>query len=149
MSKTDSDQAQPEAAPDQPSPVVRPIVFELKKPKKKKEKREAEGVARYSPALEDFQVIGGDALRASRRAANALARGLDAYDRERLRSAQEQKDGALKDFVYNAGKAASVWLKETSDIPVDLTESMRQRAYGKRLRKRLRRTAKLLRRWPM
>jgi len=147
MSKTETNAGRPQHdTQGQSGPAIRPIVFEMKKPKKKKAKRQAEGVARYSPALEDLQVIGGDALRASHRAANALAKGIEAYERERQRSANEKKDGALKDFVYNAGKATSVWLKETSDIPVDLTEAMRRRTYGKRLRKRLRRVAKLLRR---
>jgi len=49
-------------------------------------------------------------------------------------------------LYFRIAHATSVWLKETSDIPVDLTEAMRRRTYGKRLRKRLRRVAKLLRR---
>ena len=126
---------------------TRPIVLEYKKLKKKKVTRDKEGIAKYSPELEDVQRVGTEALRVTHKAVKALEKGIDTYERERLRSANEKKDGAIEDAVYNAGKATSVWLKETSDIPVDLAEAVRRSAYGKRLRKRLRRVAKLVRIW--
>ena len=128
---------------------IRPILLEYKKPKKKKAARGKETNARYSPGLEDVQRFGTEAIRVTHKAADAFVKGIDTYERERLRSANEKRDGAIEDFVYNAGKAASVWLKETSDIPVDLTESVKRGSYQKRLRKRLRRVSKALRSWRM
>ena len=125
------------------------MVLEYKKPKKKKAKRGTEVTAKYSPELKDLQVIGTDVVRATHKAANALVKVIDTYERERLRSAQEKKDGALEDFVYNAGKAASVWMKEASDIPLDLSDSLRRSEYQKRARKRLRKVSKALRQWRM
>ena len=130
-------------------PQITPIIFEYKKSKKKKEIGDEPGGAKYSPELEDVQRVGTDALRVTHKAVRAFEKGIDTYERERLRSANEKQDGAIQDAVYNVGKATSVWLKETSDIPVDLTEAVRPTTYGKRLRKRLRRVAKLLRRWQM
>jgi len=135
--------------PSQPGPAVRPIVFEYKKPKKKKAKQAPEGTAKYSRGLEDVQIVSGDWLRATQKAVSALAKGIDTYDRERLRSAVEKKDGAIEDFPYNAGKAVSVWMKEASDIPLDVAESAKRRSYSKRMRKSLRRVSKLLRVGPM
>ncbi len=135
--------------PSQPGPAVRPIVFEYKKPEKKKAKPAPEGTAKYSRGLEDVQIVSGDWLRATQKAVSALAKGIDAYDREQQRSAVEKKDGALEDFPYNAGKAVSVWMKEASDIPLDVAESAKRRSYSKRMRKSLRRVSKLLRVGPM
>jgi hypothetical protein len=134
---------------DRLGPDIRPTVLEYKKPKKQKGKQEAAAKAKYSPELEDIQLVGTDVVRAAHKAASALEKSIDTYERERLRSAKEKKDGAIEDFVYNAGKAASVWMKEASDIPVDLTESARRRPYSKRLRKTLRKTSKALRNWRM
>jgi hypothetical protein len=130
-------------------PEIRPTVIEYQKPKKKKGGRDVAATAKYSPELEDVQIVGTDVVRAAHKAASALEKGIDTYERERLRSMKEKKDGAIEDFVYNAGKAASVWMKEAADIPVDLTESVRRRPYSKRLRKTLRKTAKALRNWRM
>jgi hypothetical protein len=133
----------------QPGSETGPIVLEYKKPKKKKARQAAAGTAKFSPELKDLQVVGTDVVRATHKAASALVKGIDTYERERLRSMNEKKDGALEDFVYNAGKAASVWLKEASDIPLDLAESLRRSEGQKRARKRLRRVSKALRQWQM
>jgi hypothetical protein len=135
--------------PSQPGPAVRPIVFEYKKTKKKKAKPAPEGTAKYSRGLEDVQIVSGDWLRATRKAVGALAKAIDVYDREQQRSAVEKKDGAIEDFPYNAGKAVSVWMKEASDIPLDMAESAKRRPYSKRVRKSLRRVSKLLRVGPL
>jgi len=126
-------------------PISKPIVLKYKKPKKKAQMLEAG--AQYSPELEDVQRLGTQVLRVTRKTANAFVKGLETYERERMRSANEKKDGAIADFLYNAGKATSVYLKETSDIPVDVTESIRQSTYQKRLRKRMRRISKAVRNW--
>ncbi len=126
----------------------KPIVVEFRKPKNKKKKTSVtEAGAQYSPELEDVQRLGTQALRITRKTANAFVKGLETYEHERMRSASEKKDGAIEDFLYNAGKAASVYLKEASDIPVDVTESIRQSTYQKRLRKRMRRISKAIRNW--
>ncbi|MCC7360102.1 MAG: hypothetical protein IT317_11525 [Anaerolineales bacterium] len=145
MTAEKNDNATLHQVPSEPGPAARPIVFEYKKPKKKKAKATAAGAAQYTRGLEDVQVVSGDWLRATRKAVGALAKGLETYERERLRSAAEKTDGALEDFPYNAGKAASVWLKEASDIPLDIAEAAKQRSYAKRARKNLRRVSKLLR----
>jgi hypothetical protein len=125
----------------------RPIVLELKKTKKAKRGKEDE--PRFSPELADIQRVGTDTVSAARKAANALVKGIETYERERNRSMREKPDGAIEDFVYNAGKAASVYMKEAADIPVDLAESVRRSDYQKRLRKRLRRISKAIRNWQM
>ena len=130
--------------PSQPGPAVRPIVFEYKKPKKKA-KQAPEGTAKYSRGLEDVQIVSGDWLRATQKAVSALGKGIDAYERERDRSAVEKKDGAIEDFPYNYGKVISVWMKEASDIPLEVSEAAKRRSYSKRVRKSLRRVSKLLR----
>jgi len=135
--------------PSQPGPAGRPIVFEYKKSKKKKAKPAPEGTPKFSRGLEDVQIVSGDWLRATHKAVDALAKAIDVYDREQRRSAVEKKDGAIEDFPYNAGKAASVWMKEASDIPLDMAETAKRRSYSKRVRKSLRRVSKLLRIGPM
>ena len=128
---------------------AKPIVFEYKKRKKKKESRDTEGKPRYSPELEDIQRMEGDVMRVTQKAVKALVKGIDTYEHERQRSSKEKKDGSIEDFVYNSAKAASASLKEASDIPVDMAESANRRSYQKRLRKSLRRVSRLLRMWPM
>ncbi len=135
--------------PSQPEATVRPIVFEYKKAKKKKAKSASASTPKYSRELEDIQVVSGDWVRATHKAVSALAKAIDAYDHERVQSAAEKKDGAIEDFPYNAGKAVSVWMKEASDIPLDVAESTKRRSYSKRVRKSLRRVSKLLRVGPM
>ena len=128
---------------------ARPVVFEYKKRKKKKESRDTEGKERFTPGLENIQRVEGDLMRVTQKAVKALAKGIDTYEHERQRSSKEKKDGSIEDFVYNSAKAASASLKEASDIPVDMAESANRRSYQKRLRKSLRRVSRLLRMWPM
>ena len=126
-----------------------PLVLEYKKPRRKKGKRDLVGSAKFSPELRDIQVLGTDVVRATHKTAQALVKSIDTYERERLRSMKEKKDGALEDFVYNAGKAASVWNRETSDIPLELSEAVRRSEFQRRATERLRRVTKALRRWRM
>jgi hypothetical protein len=126
-----------------------PLVLEYKKPKQRKRKGDVVGSAKFSPELRDLQLIGTDVVHATHKAAQALVKSIDTYERERLRSMKEKKDGALEDFVYNAGKAASVWNKETSDIALELSESVRRSEFQQRATERLRRVTKALRRWRM
>jgi hypothetical protein len=117
-------------------PGVKPIVLDYKK-EKKSEDKSGEGKAKYSKGLEDIQTLEGDVLRISQRAAKAFSKGIDTYQSEREKSAQEKTDGAIEDFVHNSAKAMSASMKEASDIPVDIAESLNR---DTTLRKRLRRS---------
>lgn len=123
---------------------VRPIVLEYKERKKKSEPKADEGRDKYSSQLEDVQVLEGDAVRIAQRAVRALSKGIDTYEHERQKSAKEKTDGAIEDFFHNSAKATSAYLKEASEIPVDLVESLDKESYRKRLRKNLRRSSKLI-----
>jgi len=122
-----------------------PIVLEYKGRKKKSKPKADESPKQYSEGLEDVQVLEGNMVRVAQRAAKAASKGIDTYEQERQRSAKEKTDGAIEDFFNNSAKATSAYLKEASDIPIDLVESVNTESYRKRLRKNLRRTSKLIR----
>ena len=126
---------------------MKPIVLEYKgrKKKSKETQPEEDGKEKYSEGLEDVQVLEGNMVRIAQRAAKAASKGLDTYEDERQRSAKEKTDGAIEDFFNNSAKATSAALKEASDIPVDVVESINTESYRKRLRKNLKRTSKLIR----
>ncbi len=125
---------------------VQPIVLEYKERRKKKKKAvEDEEAEKYSEGLEDAQRLEGDLLRVARRSTKALSKGMDKYEQERNRSAKEKKDGAIEDFVDNSAKAASSYMKEASEIPVDIAESLGTKSYRKPVRKNLRRASKIIR----
>jgi len=126
---------------------VRPIVIDYKKRRKKKRQaaEDDDGEERYSEGLEDIQRLEGNLVRVAKRSARAFSKGIDTYEQERDRSAKEKKDGALEDFVHNSAKAASVSMKEASEIPVDLTEALGERSYRRQARKGLRRVSGTIR----
>jgi hypothetical protein len=129
-------------------PELRPIIIDYKKRKNKKRiARDEEGNERYTAGLKDIQILEGDVIRLAQKATNALAKGIDTYEQERQKSAKEKTDGAVEDFFYNSAKAASKYFKETSDIPLDLAESVNRTSYRKRLRKNLRRASRTIRMW--
>jgi hypothetical protein len=122
---------------------LKPIVLEYQ-PRKKKSSDDDEAEEQYSDGFEDIQRVEGDLVRIARRATTAAAKGLDTYDRERRRSAREKEDGAIKDFPHNAAQAASDALKEASEIPVDIADSMQRTNVYRRLRRNLRRVSKAI-----
>lgn len=124
---------------------MKPIVLEYKGRKKKSETKSDESQDKYSAGLEDVQVLEGDVMRVAQRAIRALSKGVDTYEAERKKSAEEKTDGAIEDFFHNSAKATSAYLKEASEIPVDMVESMNKESYRKRLRKYIRRTSKFIR----
>ncbi|MBI3153475.1 MAG: hypothetical protein HYZ21_15185 [Chloroflexi bacterium] len=124
---------------------LQPIVLDYKERKKKKKTDEGDEKEQYSEGLEDIQRLEGDAMRIAQRSARALSKGLDTYEQERKRSAKEKKDGAIEDFVHNSAKATSVYMKEASEIPVDIAESLNTSSYQKRLRDNLRQVSKVIR----
>ena len=123
---------------------VQPIVLEYRKRRTKKVADDDE-TEKYSEGLEDIQRLEGDVMRVARRSARVVSKGLDTYEQERQKSAKEKKDGAIEDFVHNTAKAASVSMKEASEIPMDIVESLNMRTYRKRLRASLRRASKVIR----
>jgi hypothetical protein len=124
---------------------MKPIVLEFKPRKRKSKAQKDESPKKYSEGLEDVQVLEGNMVRIAQRAARAASKGIDTYEQERQRSAQEKTDGAIEDFFNNSAKATSTYLKEVSDIPVDLVESINTESSRKRMRKNLQRTSKLIR----
>lgn len=128
-------------------PDIKPIVIEYQKRRTEKNLDTADGEEKqqYSEGLEDVQRLEGDFVRIAKRSANALSKSLDTYEEERRRSANEKKDGVIEDFVHNSAKAASTYLKEASEIPVDIAESLNTKSYRKRLRKSLRQASKVIR----
>lgn len=126
-------------------PEIKPIVLEFKEREKKSKPEATDGQAQYSEGLEDIQVLEGNVMRIAQKSVKALSKGIDIYEEERKKSAKEKKDGAIEDFLHNSAKATSAYLKEASDIPVDLAESLEKSSYRQRLRKYLRRSSKLIR----
>jgi len=124
---------------------MRPIIIEYKGRKKKSKPRSDDSQEKFSEGLEDVQVLEGNMVRIAQRAAKAASKGLDTYEQERQRSAKEKTDGAIEDFFNNSAKATSAYLKEASEIPVDMVEAINTESYRKRLRKNLRRSSKLIR----
>jgi len=124
---------------------LKPIVLEYKGRKKKSKTEVDENQNKYSDGLEDIQILEGDMIRVVQRAAKAASKGLDTYENERQRSAKEKTDGAIEDFFNNSAKATSVYLKEASEIPVDIAESTNTGSFRKRFRRYLRRSSKIMR----
>ena len=124
---------------------IKPIVLEYRERRKKKAADDDDNQEQYSGGLEDIQRLEGNIMRLVKRSARVVSKGLDTYDQERQKSAKEKKDGAIEDFVHNTAKAASVSMKEASEIPMDIVESVNTKNYRKRLRASLRRTSKIIR----
>lgn len=127
-------------------PDVKPIVLEYKR-EEEKTTTDKKSKAKYSKGLEDIQTLEGDVLRVTQKAAKAFSKGIDTYQAEREKSAEEKTDGSIEDFVHNSAKAMSASLKEASDIPVDIAESINTDSYRKRLRQALKETSKAISFW--
>ncbi|OGO33557.1 MAG: hypothetical protein A2W35_14670 [Chloroflexi bacterium RBG_16_57_11] len=130
-------------------PELKPIVLNYKKWKKKGNNKAKEGKPKYSKGLEDIQRLEGDMVRVTQTGARALSRSIDAYEEERRQSAKKKTDGAIEDFIHNSAKATGTYLKEASDIPVDLADSVSRLSFRKNLRKGLRRASKRILTWPI
>jgi hypothetical protein len=119
----------------------KPIVLNLKKEKKKKSKR------RYSKGLEEVQEMERHLTRSMHRVARATEKGIASYRKRSQKSAEEKKDGAIKDFIPNSGRAISLTLKEISPLPDDLAKVMDTERNRRRLRRQLRALSRTLERW--
>ena len=124
---------------------LKPIIIEYKGRKKKSKPKVDDGQEKYSEGLEDVQIMEGNMIHIAQKAARAASKGLDTYEHERQKSAKEKADGAIEDFFNNSAKAVSASLKEASDIPIDVVESLNTESYRQRLRKNLKRTSKFIR----
>jgi hypothetical protein len=107
---------------------MRPIVINIKKKKKKK----------YSRGLEDLQRTGRGLTRVSSRIARSVAKGMQAFRKASDKSAGKKRDGALRDFVLNMGKASSKSLRVVSGVPRDLTKALNRRSGRRVMRRQLR-----------
>ena len=134
---------------DEPSPVLKPIVLDYKKWKKKGKTETKNRKPKYSKGLKDIQRLEGDSVHVAQTAARALSKSLDVYNQERQQSAKKKTDGAIEDLIHNSAKASSTYLKEASDIPVDLADAVSRLSFGKNLRKGLRRASKRILIWPI
>ncbi len=132
---------------DQLQARLEPIVLKYKKRKMKSKDADETSKPKYSKGLEDIQLLEGDMVRIAQRTSKAVAKGIDTYERERKRSSKEKKDGAIEDFLNNSAKAASDFMKETSEFPLDLANMMNKKSYRKRVRTGLRRTSRIIRMW--
>lgn len=128
-------------------PEMKPILLNYKKWKKDSSTKPDEGKPSYSRGLEDVQRMEGDAVLIAKKAAQALSKSLETYHEAREKSARKKKDGALEDFLDNSAKATSAYLKEASDIPVDLADSIGRSSLRKNLRKSLRRAGGFIGKW--
>jgi hypothetical protein len=128
-------------------PGLEPIVLDYKGRKKKARSSSAadNGKEKYSRGLADIQRLEGDAVRVAQRATKALSKSIDTYDHERRQSAKAKRDGAIEDFAYNSAKAVSVYMKEASDIPIDLVDAFNRTSYRKQLRDNLRLVSRFIR----
>lgn len=144
--KTLSRPAVPEAEDE--APHIKPIVLKYKKLKKKKQRAEPQtGEPKYSRGLKDLQLLEGNMIHMTNKAARAVSKGMEIYDRERQKSAREKTDGAIEDFIQNSAKATSAYLKEASDLPIDLVEAVSNLSYRDQVRKNLRRASRFIRTW--
>ena len=120
---------------------IQPIVVQYKAGKRKKKTLKAQ----KGTGEEDFQRIEGNLLRITKRSANALSKGLGTYEKARNFSIKEKTDSAFEDFVDDSAKAVSTYMKEVSEIPIDIAESLRMKPYRKRIRKNMRRASGIIR----
>jgi len=125
---------------------IQPVVLEYKDRKKKnKQSVNDNEKKKYSKNLKDIQQLEGNILRVTKRSTEALSKGIDTYKQERDISATKKKDGAVDDFVDNSAKAASASMKEVSEIPMDIAESLGVKSYRKQARKSLKQVSRIIR----
>jgi hypothetical protein len=131
------------------SPVLKPIVLDYKKWGKKGKTKVKDRKPKFSKGLKDIQLLEGDSVHIAQTAAQALSKSINTYDQERQQSAKKKRDGAIEDFIHNSAKASSTYLKESSDMPVDLADALSRLSFRKNLRKNLRRASKRILIWPI
>jgi Family of unknown function (DUF6312) len=108
--------------------LQRPIII---RPGRKKKRR-------YSKGLGDLQKSARGFSKLSARAARAYSKGFQVLYRASDKSAQQKRDGALRDLGKNLGKAASQSLRATSGIPKDVSKIMYTRSMRQSVRRQIR-----------
>jgi hypothetical protein len=98
-------------------------------------KRVRKGGKRYTRGSKGPQRLGLGLAKASRRTAEALASGLETFDRKSRKSAKKKRDGMLRDSVKNAARGLADSLKELRRAPRALAESVGTRRLWRRGRK--------------
>lgn len=92
-----------------------PIVVETSKKKKKK----------YSNGLtRSFQELESGVTKSARRISKAVREGIEAYEEARDQSAEEKKDGALRDILRNQSKALRKALPLAAEAPADMLDAI-------------------------
>ena len=117
--------------------LQRPIVIKMKRKKKR----------RYSRGLGVLGRTARGLTRASSRVARAYYEGTDAFYRASDRSARKKKDGALRDLGKNMRKATRKSIRVADRIPADLDVLPGPRRGRTSMRRRMRATARLNRRF--
>lgn len=99
---------------------------------------------RRSRSLRDLQKMERKLSKAALRMSRAVSAGIDTYCRERDRSAERTRDGALLEMPVNAAKGLAATLERSTRIPVDVARAFDTRT----TRRAIRLGAKMLF-WPL
>jgi hypothetical protein len=105
-----------------------PVVFEVKKKKKR-------GSSRTARRLEDVEKR---LSKAARRVSRGVRNGVEEYIDNRDRSERKRRDGALVDFFENVSKGTARAISESSPVLTDFAEALNTRRMRKQIRRTLR-----------
>jgi hypothetical protein len=136
MTETNTDQDLTNQTETQEEMPSKPIVLSLKKKKKRKK--------RYSKGLGEFQRQERHFMRATHRLVRATEKGISSYRKLSLKSAQNKRDGALRDFIPNSGLAMTRALRVASPLPNDIARSMNTKLIRRELKRQIRTLRRVL-----
>jgi hypothetical protein len=139
MNEAESDQDVPSRWQDYEEGPRSPIIFTLKRNKKRKR--------RYSRGLRDLQQMERRLTRSARRMSRSADKGMASYWKRREKSARKKRDGALRDFIPNSGWAMSRAMREASPLPYDLARAMSTRGTRRWLNRQVRMASRQWRAW--
>lgn len=74
--------------------------------------------------LRDVQTVARRMTKTGHRLARAVEQGIATYRERSEASAEEKRDGALRDLPRNAAEGVSVTLRKASRLPVDLVDAV-------------------------
>jgi hypothetical protein len=83
-----------------------------------------------------FQELESGLTKSARKVAKAVREGLDTYEEGRDRSAEEKKDGALRDMLRNQSKALRRGLPIAAEAPADFLDAVADMRLVRRFLKR-------------
>lgn len=101
-----------ERTAEDPTPAAGAVVGE--KAKKRKTTR----------GLRDLQKMTRRLTKTAHRATRAVEKGIATYRERSEVSAEEKRDGALRDLPKNAAEGLSVTIRKASRLPVDLVDAV-------------------------